>query len=279
MNNTGFIASTATALWRSSVAKISTEAVGERMVSLVWSGGPSSAFTVLYAPVGASFRSRRVVAHPRVNLIGLRPGVPYEVQVTGNGFDASTTFTTNATAQSPGPVDTEGGSPELPMTEVSRLEIRVGKIVQCEKHPDADSLYVEKIDVGEEEPRTIVSGLVKYVPLEKMVGRTVIVLCNLKPRAMRGVTSHGMLLCVSNEDHTIVDPLSAPTDAQIGELITFEGHRAAPIDPGNRATKAFDRIADGLKTNEKGVAMFEDVPFLTSAGACFSPEQLVGSIS
>jgi tRNA-binding EMAP/Myf-like protein len=53
------------------------------------------------------------------------------------------------------------------------MDIRVGKIISCEKHPDADSLYVEQIDVGEAEgPRTIVSGLVKYVPLEEMqVGR------------------------------------------------------------------------------------------------------------
>lgn len=52
--------------------------------------------------------------------------------------------------------------------------------------------------------RTIVSGLVKYQTVEQLKGRDVIVLCNLKPRAMRGVTSHGMLLCASNEDHTVV---------------------------------------------------------------------------
>lgn len=56
---------------------------------------------------------------------------------------------------------------------VAPRSIRVGRIVSCERHPDADSLYVEQIDVGEAEgPRTIVSGLVKYVPLEEMqVGR------------------------------------------------------------------------------------------------------------
>lgn len=55
------------------------------------------------------------------------------------------------------------------LPDVSRMDIRVGRIVSCEPHPDADSLYVEQIDVGEAEgPRTIVSGLVKYVPLEQM---------------------------------------------------------------------------------------------------------------
>jgi methionyl-tRNA synthetase len=44
----------------------------------------------------------------------------------------------------------------------------VGLIKKAEKHPDADSLYIEEIDVGEEAPRTVVSGLVKFIPLEEM---------------------------------------------------------------------------------------------------------------
>lgn len=70
--------------------------------------------------------------------------------------------------------------------------------MDVKKHPDADSLYVEKIDLGEESgPRTIVSGLVNYVPIEEMKDRMVVVLANLKPANLRGVSSHGMLLCAS----------------------------------------------------------------------------------
>lgn len=79
----------------------------------------------------------------------------------------------------------------------SRLDIRVGRIVEVSRHPDADSLYVEKIDLGEENPRTVVSGLVKFVPIEQMKDRLVVVLCNLKPAKMRGVESAGMVLCAS----------------------------------------------------------------------------------
>jgi Putative tRNA binding domain len=50
-------------------------------------------------------------------------------------------------------------TPAAELTELSRLEIRSGKIIEIAKHPEADSLYVEKVDVGEAEPRTIVSGL------------------------------------------------------------------------------------------------------------------------
>lgn len=65
------------------------------------------------------------------------------------------------------------------------------------QHPDADSLYVEKIDVGEPEPRTVVSGLVQFVPKEQLQDRLVVLLCNLKPQKMRGVESQGMVLCAS----------------------------------------------------------------------------------
>ena len=60
------------------------------------------------------------------------------------------------------------------------------------QHPDADSLYVEKIDVGESEPRTVISGLRKFVEQEKLEGALVAVVCNLKPANMRGIKSHGM---------------------------------------------------------------------------------------
>lgn len=52
--------------------------------------------------------------------------------------------------------------------DVSRLDLRIGRIVSAEKHPDADSLYVEQVDVGEAAPRTVVSGLVKHIPLDKV---------------------------------------------------------------------------------------------------------------
>jgi tRNA-binding EMAP/Myf-like protein len=51
--------------------------------------------------------------------------------------------------------------------DIGRLDFRVGRILEARKHPDADSLYVEIIDLGEEKPRTVVSGLVRFVPLEE----------------------------------------------------------------------------------------------------------------
>jgi methionine--tRNA ligase beta chain len=80
------------------------------------------------------------------------------------------------------------------------LEIRIGRITEIGKHPDGDSLYVEKVDLGEPAgPRTIVSGLVEYCTTEYLLNRDVVVLCNLKPRALKGIVSEGMLLCASDK--------------------------------------------------------------------------------
>lgn len=64
----------------------------------------------------------------------------------------------------PKPAETAADGP----LDVSRLDMRVGLIISAKKHPDADSLYVEEVEVGEEKPRTVVSGLVKFVPLEEV---------------------------------------------------------------------------------------------------------------
>ena len=152
------------------------------------------------------------------------------------------------------------------VTDLELLEIRVGKITEISKHPEADSLYIETVDVGEASPRTIVSGLVKYCSLESLLNRKVVVLCNLKPRPFKGIMSHGMLLCVSNEDHTKVDPLCPPENCPVGELITFDGYKINPAEPGNKATKAYTKIAEEFFVNENSLASYKNIPFMTSAG-------------
>ena len=164
------------------------------------------------------------------------------------------------------------------VTELSRLEIRVGKIVEIGKHPEADGLYVEKVDLAEPEgPRTIVSGLVQYQTVEQLLNTYVIVLCNLKPRALKGITSAGMLLCSSSADHTKVEPLRPPAGTNVGTLISFQGHKAEIEPPGNRASKAYTKVADDFFVNDDGVATYNGVPFMTPQGPITSA--LKGKIS
>ncbi|KAG7483105.1 aminoacyl tRNA synthase complex-interacting multifunctional protein 1 [Solea senegalensis] len=105
--------------------------------------------------------------------------------------------------------------------DVSRLDLRIGRIITADKHPDADSLYVEQVDVGEALPRTVVSGLVKHIPLDQMQNRMAVLLCNLKPAKMRGVVSQAMVMCASSPDK--VEILDPPGGAVPGERVTFQG--------------------------------------------------------
>ncbi|KDD75141.1 putative tRNA binding domain-containing protein [Helicosporidium sp. ATCC 50920] len=149
---------------------------------------------------------------------------------------------------------------------VDLLDLRVGRITKVERHPDADALYVETIDLGEAEPRQIVSGLVKFVPEERMQGRMVVVVCNLKPAKMRNVMSYGMVLCASNDAHDAVDPINPPEGLQVGERITFEGYSAEPLAQLPPKKKQFEAIAPHLVTSDKGLCTYKGVPFMTSAG-------------
>ena len=154
---------------------------------------------------------------------------------------------------------------------VTRLDIRVGKIVSCEKHPDADALYLEQIDVGEEEPRTVISGLANFIPLEEMQGRKVAVVCNLKPAKMRGILSSGMVLCGSNEDHSAVEILDPPADAQPGEHLMLEGFGIMKPDEADAVLKSksqqgvWKMVAPDLKL-VNGEATYNGKLFTTSAG-------------
>ncbi|XP_031504508.1 probable methionine--tRNA ligase [Nymphaea colorata] len=160
------------------------------------------------------------------------------------------------------------GKDAEPEISVARLDIRVGLITKAQKHPDADSLYVEEIDVGEACPRTVVSGLVKYIPLEEMQNRKVCVLCNLKPAAMRGIKSQAMVLAASNNDHTIVELVDPPESACVGERVRFPGFDGSPDDVLNPKKKVWETVQVDLRTTEDLVACYKDVPFTTSGGVC-----------
>ncbi|XP_054059425.1 aminoacyl tRNA synthase complex-interacting multifunctional protein 1 isoform X2 [Rissa tridactyla] len=151
--------------------------------------------------------------------------------------------------------------------DVSRLDLRVGCIITAKKHPDADSLYVEEVDVGEASPRTVVSGLVKHVPLDQMQNRMAILLCNLKPAKMRGVVSQAMVMCASSPEK--VEILAPPPGAVPGDRITFEGFPGDPEKELNPKKKIWEQIQPDLHTNDQCVATYKGVPFeVKGKGVC-----------
>ncbi len=99
-----------------------------------------------------------------------------------------------------------------------KLDLRVGKILEAELHPDADKLYVIKVDIGEETPRTIVSGLRDHYELDSLIGRKIIVFANLKPAKLRGIESEGMLLAAGKDDKCVL--LNLESDIGVGSKVT-----------------------------------------------------------
>lgn len=134
-----------------------------------------------------------------------------------------------------------------------KLDLRVGRITKIEKHPGADKMYVESIDLGTEQ-RTVVSGLVDHVPKDELQNRLVVVVCNLKPANKRGITSEGMVLCSSKETIELLDP---PSDSNPGDKLFFEHFQGEPEVPLNQKRKTWEQISQFLKTNLKGEAGFQ----------------------
>ena len=93
---------------------------------------------------------------------------------------------------------TEPAKEEITIEDFMKLELKVGTIVSAEKHPKADRLLVEQIDLGDE-TRQVVSGIAGSFKPEEVVGKKVVVVTNLKPVNLRGVESQGMILCASTK--------------------------------------------------------------------------------
>ena len=167
----------------------------------------------------------------------------------------------------------KGGQPASAASDElspSRLNIKVGKIVEVSKHPEAEALYIEKIDLGEGEPRTIVSGLVNFVPIEEMKNRMVVVLCNLKPAKLKGVESKGMVLCASRDDPKEVEPLSVPEGCQPGDKCLIEGYETGtPDEQLNPKKKVWEKLAVDFKTSDSCIAQWQSNNLVTPNGPVF----------
>ena len=163
---------------------------------------------------------------------------------------------------------------------VERLDIRIGSVLSAEIHPNADTMYIEKIDVGDVEGcRTIVSGIRNNVKLENFVGKKVLVLCNLKPRKLRGVESNGMILCASNDDHSVVELLTPKfTDGEVdsikcGERVAIIGYDMTDPDKQlNPKKKYWEDCEKDFKGNENGEVCYKGIQLMVS-------ERLVSSDS
>ena len=152
--------------------------------------------------------------------------------------------------------------------DFTKMELRVGQISKVWHHETADTLYCEEIEMGEETPRQIASGLRNYYTLEEMQGRRLIVVCNLKKASLMGFSSSGMVLCAKSADGK-VEFVTPPEDAPVGERIVLEGVPSSEPYSASQVKKykVWEKLlAPHLTTDADGVATWQGCPLLTSAG-------------
>jgi methionine--tRNA ligase beta chain len=204
-------------------------------------------------------------------------GAELKASVEGAGSSRRKSSTTSKET----PVAAEVKTPEPqtssevdPDTEIfSKLDIRVGTIVEAAKHPNAEALYLEKIDLGESDPRQVISGLVAHIPLDQFVNSKVLVFANLKPSKLRGEDSFGMVFCACSPDKSKVELIRPPANSKNGERVTLAGVPVASlgapeanINPKKKSV--WDTAQPLLKTDAKGLATFNGRVLRTSGGEC-----------
>ena len=85
----------------------------------------------------------------------------------------------------------------IEIDDFAKVDLRVGEVMSAERIPKSDKLLLMKIDIGETEPRQVLAGIAEYYEPEKLIGRKVVVVANLKPRKLRGHESQGMVVAAS----------------------------------------------------------------------------------
>ncbi len=134
---------------------------------------------------------------------GLKPGEPLFPRLDkARAAALLTEFASPAKAdETPATADPPPSKPTVAFDDFAKLDLRVGVVVAAEKVKKKDRLLALQVDVGDAEPRHLVAGIAGSYQPEAIVGRRVVVLCNLEPRKFgKGLVSEGMLLAVNTAD-------------------------------------------------------------------------------
>ena len=198
------------------------------------------------------------------------PRIMGETTLSSDGDDSSSLSSTSSSTsnqrqqqQQQQPISKEAieqamsGPTQALDEDVLGFNLVVGEILTCQNHPDPESskLLVSTIDCGDEDgPRSVCSGIAQHYenPLD-LVGKKVILVGNLKARNMKGVESHGMVLCASTDDKQKIEVIEAPLGSSNGERLTFAGldTELPPIHAENKVVKKklWDKVKDGFTAN------------------------------
>jgi methionyl-tRNA synthetase len=103
--------------------------------------------------------------------------------------------------------------------DFQKVDIRVGEIKSVDEIPGADKIYKLIVDIGGEE-RILVAGIKQFYTHEDLPGKKVLVLTNLEPKTIRGVESHGMVLCAHTEDRSQLVCTTVEKDIAAGSKVS-----------------------------------------------------------
>lgn len=138
---------------------------------------------------------------------------------------------------------------------VGRLDLRIGTVVEVNKAPDADTLYLTKVDIGSEY-LSVVAGLAKFISVDDLLGKSVVVLCNLKPSKLRGHLSEGMIMCAKKDE--TMEILQPPANARPGDLVYCESYDRTPVEGGRDKKRLYDPLAPDMNTNDQLIACYKE---------------------
>lgn len=191
-------------------------------------------------------------------------------------WQARTRCSARRSCSSDGSDGSDGGDAKA-LAAFSQVDVRVGFIQRAWEHEEADRLYCEEIDCGEDAPREIASGLRAHYGLAEMQGRRCLLLANIKPAKLAGFPSKGMVLCAVSDCGTEVEFVEPPLGAEVGERVVLEEAQGVPcmLEPPASAGqmkkhKHWNVAQAHLATDGSGIAMCAGVRLVTSAGPCTS---------
>jgi methionine--tRNA ligase beta chain len=153
--------------------------------------------------------------------------------------------------------------------DFTKMDFRVGVISKVWHHETAERLFCEEIDIGEDQPRPVASGLRQYYTLEEMQGRRVIVVCNLKESKLQGFLSFGMVLAAKTDDKIVL--LQPPAGAAVGDRVYISDLKEGDVGGGLplaaarvKKLKIWEAVSPDLKTDSTGAACWKNRAMLVA---------------
>lgn len=164
-------------------------------------------------------------------------------------------------------------NPSIPSPSPSfyRVNLIVGKVIDCKIHEKANRLLYETIDCGEKEPRTICSSVREFYKPEDLIGKLVCVVGNLKPRKFCGMMSCGMLLCAvtyDGENETGCEIMEPPEGSAPGERVYINELPITEADSViDNKSDAWESIKPYMNASNESIGMYCGCKLITSKGA------------